>query len=46
MAVSLDPRFDATIARVERALKEEGFGIITRVDVRETMKAKLRSSPR
>lgn len=41
IATSLDGSFQATIARVEAALKEEGFGILTRIDVRETMKAKL-----
>lgn len=41
IATSLDGSFEATIARVEAALKEEGFGILTRIDVRETMKAKL-----
>lgn len=41
IATSLDGSFEATIARVEAALKEEGFGILTRIDVRETMKEKL-----
>lgn len=41
IATSLDGSFEATIARVEAALKEEGFGVLTRIDVRETMKTKL-----
>lgn len=41
IAKSLDAGFDEAIARIETALKEEGFGILTRIDVRATMKAKL-----
>jgi uncharacterized protein (DUF302 family) len=41
MATTLDAGFDDGIARVEAALKQEGFGILTRIDVRQTMKAKL-----
>lgn len=33
--------FDAAISRVGEALKQEGFGIITEIDVRETFKKKL-----
>src|SRR5690606_39758579 len=33
--------FDQTISRVEEALKAEGFGVLTRIDVRETLKAKI-----
>ena len=32
---------DEALARTEEALKNEGFGILTRVDVRATMKEKL-----
>jgi uncharacterized protein (DUF302 family) len=33
--------FDEAIARTTEALKEEGFGIITEIDVKETLKKKL-----
>jgi uncharacterized protein (DUF302 family) len=33
--------FDEAVARTTEALKREGFGIITQIDVRETLKAKI-----
>jgi len=40
-ARTLDVPVDAAIERVTAALKEEGFGILTEIDVQATMKKKL-----
>lgn len=37
----LKTSFDETLARMPEALKSEGFGILTEIDVKETLKKKL-----
>jgi uncharacterized protein (DUF302 family) len=37
----LEVTFDEAVARVSDALKDEGFGILTEIDVQATLKAKL-----
>ena len=37
----LDDSFEAAIDKVTKELKEEGFGILTEIDVKETCKKKL-----
>lgn len=39
--VALDLPFDQAIARITDALKAEGFGLLTRIDVHATLKEKL-----
>lgn len=41
MAATLQVPFDEAIARTEAALKTEGFGVLTRIDVSQKLKAKI-----
>ncbi len=39
--IELDTTYDDTIGRVTDALKDQGFGVLTEIDVRQTLKDKL-----
>ncbi|HZP54102.1 DUF302 domain-containing protein [Actinocrinis sp.] len=41
MSVRLSRPFSETVDRVRAALKEQGFGVLTEIDVRATMREKL-----
>lgn len=41
LATTVPFAFDRAVALTEAALKDEGFGIITRIDMKATLKAKI-----
>ena len=41
MQVSLDTTYDAALEQVTEALKVEGFGVLTEIDVKATLKKKI-----
>ena len=41
LSVTLDREFDAVLADVRPALAEQGFGIVSEIDMRQTLRTKL-----
>lgn len=39
--IELDIPYDVAISRVKGALKDQGFGVLTEIDIRKTLKEKL-----
>jgi uncharacterized protein (DUF302 family) len=38
---TIEARFDDAVSRTREALKQEGFGVITEIDVQKTLKSKI-----
>jgi uncharacterized protein (DUF302 family) len=38
---TIDAKFDDAVSRTREALKQEGFGVITEIDVQKTLKSKI-----
>jgi uncharacterized protein (DUF302 family) len=41
IAKTIPLEFEAAVARTEEALKEEGFGVISRIDIQDALKTKI-----
>ncbi len=41
MATKLQVPFDVAVSRTEAALKTEGFGVLSRIDIQQTLKSKI-----
>lgn len=41
LGTTLDLPFDAAIARTREALKDEGFGVVTEIDIKDTLKTRI-----
>ncbi len=45
MTVTLDLPYDQAVPAVKQALQEQGFGVLTEIDARATLKEKLGEDP-